>query len=157
MKPNITFILINNKLGNYSVAYCTCKNCMNCKNREEIKPFDDLLSYLKKKNKIDKELQFTQMYYGKYNKYNNQSGYKCSFCTDFYYKQSNIVKLFCNPDYDSDHTCQFWTCFDCYETKIKGNDKIEKFPNCGKFLVNFSKLFSIFTYLKWKNKQLLEE
>ena len=156
MKPNITFILINNKLGNYSVTYCTCKRCMNCKNREEIKPFDDLLSYLKKKNKIDKELQFTQMYYGKYNKYRNQSGYKCSFCNDFYNKQSNIVKLFCNPDYDSDHTCQFWTCGDCYKTKIKGNDKIEKCPNCGKFLVNFSKLIRIFTYLRWKKKQLLE-
>ena len=154
MKPNITFILINNILGNYSVTYCTCGVCMNCKNREEIKPFDKLLSYLKKKNKIDKEPQFTQLYFGKYNKYRNESGYKCSFCKDFYNKQSNIVKLFCNPDYDLDHTCQFWTCGDCYMMKIKGNNKIEKCPNCEKFLVNFSKLYRIFTYLRWKKNQM---
>ena len=156
MKPNITFLLINNKLGNYSVTYCTCGVCMNCKNRKEIKPFDKLLSYLKKKNKIDKELPFTQLYFGKYNKYRNESGYKCSFCTDFYNKQCNIVKLFCNPDYDSDHTCQFWTCLDCYMTKIKGKNKIEKCPNCEKFLVNFSQLFRIFTYLRMKKIQMLE-
>ena len=147
INPNITFLLVNNKLGNYSVTYCTCGDCMNCKNMKEEKPFDDVLSYLKKKNKIDKKLQFTQLYFGKFNKYRNESGFKCSFCKDFYNKQSNIVKLFCNPDYD--HTCQFWTCENCYY-KNKGNKKNEKCPNCGKFMINFSKLLRIFTYLRWK-------
>ena len=154
MNPNITFLLINNNLGNYSVTYCTCKNCMNCKNREEKKPFDKLLSYLKKKNKLKQELQYTQLFYGKFNRYRNESGYKCSFCKDFYNKQLNIVKLFCSPDYDFDHTCQFWTCKPCYERFKSKDNKDKECPNCGKFLINFSKLKGIFKYLKEKNSFL---
>ena len=156
MNPNLTILLINNNLGNYSVTYCTCKDCMNCKNRKEKKPFDDILFYLKKKNKINEEPQYTQLFYGKFNRYRNESGYKCSFCKDFYNRKENIVKLFCNPDYDSDHTCIFWTCKKCY-FENKKNKKDEVCPNCGKFLVNFSKLKRIFAYLRWKKNQLLED
>ena len=155
MNPNITILLINNNLGNYSVTYCTCGDCMKCKNRKEKKPFDDILFYLKKKNKINEKLQYTQLFYGKFNRYRNESGYKCSFCKDFYNRKSNIVKLFCNPDYDSDHTCQFWTCKKCY-FKNKKNTKDEVCPNCGKFMINFSNLIRIFYYLRWKRNQLLE-
>ena len=155
MNPNIAILLINNNLGNYSVTYCTCGDCMNCKNRKEKKPFDDLLFYLKKKNKIKEDLLYTQLFYGKFNRYRNESGYKCSFCKDFYNRKSNIVKLFCNPDYDSDHTCQFWTCRQCYLNN-KSKKKDELCPNCGKFLINFSKLIRIYVYLRWKRNQLLE-
>ena len=155
MNPNITILLVNNNLGNYSVTYCTCGNCMNCKNSKEKKPFDDLLSYLKEKNKIEEKLEVTQLFYGKFNRYRNESGYKCSFCKDFYDRKSNIVKLFCNPDDDSDHTCQFWTCKQCY-FKNKKNEKDEECPNCGKFLINFSKVIRIFAYLRWKKNHLLE-
>ena len=155
MNPNITILLINNNLGNYSVTYCTCGNCMNCKNRKEKKPFDDLLSYLKKKNKIEEKPQYTQLFYGKFNRYRNESGYKCSFCKDFYNRKSNIVKLFCSPDDDSDHTCQFWTCKQCY-FENKKNKKIEECPNCGKFLINFSKVVRILEYLRSKKNSLLE-
>ena len=72
MNPNITILLINNNLGNYSVTYCTCGDCMNCKNRKEKKPFDDILFYLKKKNKINEKLQYTQLFYGKLNRYRNK-------------------------------------------------------------------------------------
>ena len=149
MKPNFNCLIINNKLGNYSITYCTCGDCMNCKNRKEPKPFDDILLYLRNKNNISKKVDFTGLWFGKYNRYRNESGYKCSFCTDFYQKKLNIVKLFCNPDFDPDHTCQFWICRDCYKNKkkIKRN---ELCPNCGKFIINFSQLSRIYRYLRWK-------
>ena len=149
MKPNFNCLIINNKLGNYSITYCTCGDCMNCKNRKEPKPFDDILLYLRNKNNISKKVDFTGLWFGKYNRYRNESGYKCSFCTDFYQKKLNIVKLFCNPDFDSDHRCQFWICRDCYQNKkrIKRN---ELCPNCQKFIINFWQLNRIYRYLKWK-------
>ena len=156
IEPNFKCLLINNNLGNYSVTYCTCGKCMNCKNRNEPKPFDDVLLYLKEKNGISNNyLEYTVLWFGKYNKYRNESGYKCSFCQDFYSKKLNIVKLFCNPNIDPDHTCIFWICRDCYNKKM--NDyyynyyKDDICPNCGKFKINFSKLRSIYYYLKRKN------
>ena len=79
INPNLNCLLINN-------TYCTCGDCMKCRNRKEPKPFDDILYYLKKKNKIPNQIQFTGLWFGKYNRYRNESGYKCSFCTDFYKK-----------------------------------------------------------------------
>lgn len=152
MRPEFTCLLINNKLGNYSITYCNCNSdkCVKCKNRmSEPKPFDDVLYYLRKKNKINDKIEFTDLWFGKYNKYRNDAGYNCSFCREFYQKKLNIVKLFCNPDFDQDHTCQFWICRDCYFYKSKKKYN-EICPNCGKFYVNFSRLGNIFRYLKWK-------
>ena len=149
MNPNFGCLLINNKLGNYSITYCECGNCMNCKNKEEPKPFDDILYYLRKKNKIEEKIDFTGLWFGKFNRYRNESGYKCSFCRDFFSKKLNIVKLFCNPDFDSDHTCQFWICRDCFKAKRKENIH-EICPNCGKFTITFSQLNSIYRYYRWK-------
>jgi len=153
MRPNFKCLLINNRLGNYSITYCTCGNCMNCKNRIEPKPFDDVLLYLRKKNKTYKIMDYTELWFGKYNRYRNESNYKCSFCTDFFQKKLNIVKLFCNPDYDSDHTCQFWICRDCYINKKRSQIKNVICPNCKKFVVNFTKLNSIYRYYYWKEQQ----
>ena len=149
INPNLNCLLINNNLGNYSITYCTCGDCMKCRNRKEPKPFDDVLYYLKKENGIKTQIYTSLLWFGKFNKYRNESGYKCSFCTDFYRKKLNIVKLFCNGDFDSDHTCQFWICRDCYwEKSKKRTDEI--CPNCGKFFINFSKLYRMFRYLRWK-------
>ena len=152
INPNLNCLLINNNLGNYSITYCTCGDCMKCRNRKEPKPFDDVLYYLKKENGIKTQIYTSLLWFGKFNKYRNESGYKCSFCTDFYRKKLNIVKLFCNGDFDPDHTCQFWICRDCYWEKSKRNLN-EKCPNCGKFFINFSRLSQIFRYYKWKKTQ----
>ena len=154
MNPNFNCLLINNYLGNYGIAYCNCNYCEKCKNRKEKKnsfPFDDLLIYLKEANakNIPNKIEFTGLYYGKFNKYRNESGYKCSFCREFYEKKLNIVKLFCNPDSDSDHTCQFWICRDCYYGKCRRRGN-EICPNCGKFYINLSRLISIRRYYRWK-------
>ena len=149
-KPDFICFLINNTLGNYSITYCSCGDCMNCKNRNKPKPFDKLLIYLKKENNIRDNIFYTQLWYGKYNKYRNESNYKCSFCKEFYKKKLNIVKLFCNPDLDPDHSCLFWICRDCYynKCKIKLN---ELCPNCKKFTINFTQTMRIFKYYKWKH------
>lgn len=155
MKPNFKCFLINNILGNYGITYCTCGDCMKCMNRKEPKPFDKLLNYLKKKNEIESQIPFTRLWFGKYNKYRNESNYKCSFCKEFYEKKLNIVKLFCNPDFDPDHSCIFWICKDCYFNKKKNNmDNMEELcPNCGKFYINFTQLYRIFRYYKWRKHQ----
>ena len=142
-------LLINNKLGNYGITYCECGDCVRCKNKSEPKPFDDILFYLRKKNKIGNKVDSTDLWFGKYNKYRNESGYKCSFCQDFFKNKLNVVKLFCNPDYDSDHTCQFWICRKCYFKKRNIN---EKCPNCEKFIINFKRLSSIYAYLTERKK-----
>ena len=152
MKPNFKCFLINNILGNYSITYCTCCDCMNCKNRNEPKPFDNLLNYLKKKNNIKDEIYLTELWYGKFNRYRNESNYKCSFCKDFYQKKLNIVKLFCNPDKDPEHSCIFWICRDCYNKKRENNFN-ELCPNCKKFEINFTHLRRIFRYYNLRNKQ----
>ena len=109
-------------------------------------PFDDLLFYLKEKNGINNKLKLTFLYFKGYNSYKNDSNYKCSFCKDFYVKKLNIVRLFCNPEIDPEHTCQFWICKDCYRHKFNyGTEEI--CPNCGKFKINLAKLKS---YSKWK-------
>ena len=155
MNPYFQCFLINNILGNYGITYCTCGDCMKCKNRKEPKPFDKLLNYLKKKNGISDQIPFTPLWFGKYNKYRNESDYKCSFCKEFYAKKLNIVKLFCNPDFDPDHSCIFWICKDCYFNKKKNNkdNEEELCPNCGKFYINFTQLYRIFRYYKWRKHQ----
>ena len=145
IKPNFTCLLVNNNLGNYSITYCSCNNCENCKNRKNKKPFDDLLLYLRKKYKIKYKPEYTQLWYGKYNSYRNNVGYKCSFCSDFYKKKLNIVKLYCIKD--CDHSCIFWICFYCYNKKIQLG-KSEICPNCENFEINFSKLKSIYRFKK---------
>ena len=147
IEPNFYCLLINNNLGYYSITYCTCGDCMKCKNRDKPKPFDDLLNYLKEKNKIPNKVDFTVLWFGKYNKYRNESGYKCSFCKEFYIKKLNIVKLFCNPNYDPDHSCQFWICRDCYKKENKNEILC---PNCKKFKISFKKIYRIYRYYQWK-------
>ena len=151
MNPNFKCLLINNYLGNYGITYCNCGDCVRCKNRKDKNsfPFDDLLNYLKKCNKIPNKIVFTGLYYGKINKYRNESGYKCSFCKEFYEKKLNIIKLFCNPDFNPDHTCQFWICRDCYYYKLRGRGN-EICPNCGKFYINLYKLSRIYRYYRWR-------
>ena len=74
------------------------------------------------------------------------------FCKEFYQKKLNIAKLYFNHDIDPDHSCQFWICRDCI--KIKRLSKINELcPNCGKFLITFSKINRIFRYYKWKTKK----
>ena len=150
-QPNFNCLLINNNLGYYGITYCTCGDCMKCKNRDKPKPFDDLLKYLKEKNNIPNKVDFTGLWFGRYNKYRNESEYKCSFCKEFYIKKLNIVKLFCNPDYDPDHSCQFWICRDCYNNR-KNEPKDILCPNCGKFKISFSKISRIYRYYRWKKK-----
>ena len=148
IKANFNCSLNNNILGNYGTTYCTCGDCMKCSNRKKQKPFDDLLDYLKTTNHIINRRDFTGLWYWKFNRYRNESGYKCSFCKEFYQKKLNIVRLLCNSDIDPDHSCQFWICLDCYEKRLKNNNEL--CPNCGKFIISFSKLRSLFRYHKWK-------
>ena len=151
-KADFKCSLINNILGNYGISYCTCGDCMKCNNRKEPKPFDNLLDYLKKTNNFSNRKDFTGLWMGKYYKYRNECGYKCSFCKEFYQKKLNIAKLYFNHDIDPDHSCQFWICRDCI--KIKRLSKINELcPNCGKFLITFSKINRIFRYYKWKTKK----
>ena len=152
IKTDFNCSLINNILGNYGITYCTCGDCMKCNNRKKPKPFDDLLGYLKETNSITNRKDFTGLWFGKFNRYRNESGYKCSFCKEFYQKKLNIVRLFCNSDIDPDHSCQFWICLDCYKKKCKNNYN-ELCPNCGNFFITFSKLRRIFRYYRWKAKQ----
>ena len=145
LKPNLKCTIINSFIGKRGITFCTCENCARCENRKKL-PFDDLLFYLKEKNGINNKLKFTFLYFKGYNSYKNDSNYKCSFCKDFYAKKLNIVRLFCNPEIDPEHTCQFWICKDCYRHKFNyGTEEI--CPNCGKFKINFAKLKS---YSKWK-------
>lgn len=146
LKPNLKCSIINSFIGKRGITFCTCNNCERCKNRE-IFPFDDLLDFLKEKNKINNKLKLTYLYFKGYNSYKNDSNYKCSFCKDFYIKKSNIIRLFCNHKIDPDHTCQFWICRDCYFSSLKYGTE-EVCPNCKRFRVNFSILKS---YYKWKN------
>ena len=144
IKPNLTCLLINNNLGNYSLTYCTCGDCRKCKNHKKEKPFDDLLLYLRKENKINYEPEYTQLWFGKYNSYNNNSDYNCSFCyRGFFKKKLNIVRLYCIDD--TDHSCIFWICRDCYKSKSRIS-KQELCPNCEKFIVDFTRLKSIFRF-----------
>ena len=142
-KPDFTCFLINNTLGNYSITYCSCGDCMNCKNRSKPKPFDELIQYFKENNSIKNKIFYTQLFYGKYNKYRNESNYKCSFCKEFYQKKLNIVKLFCIPKFYPDHSCLFWICRDCYYKKREKKSH-ELCPNCGKFYINFTKIIGLF-------------
>ena len=153
IKADFKCSLINNVLGNYGTTYCTCGDCMKCNNRKKPKPFDDLLDYLKTTNNIKNKKDFTGLWYGKYNKYRNESGYKCSFCKEFYQNKLNIVRLYCNHDIDPDHSCQFWICLFCYKKRRKNSDEV--CPNCGKFLISFSKLRSFYRYYRWKTQQNL--
>ena len=146
LKPNLKCTIINSFIGKRGITFCTCNNCERCRNRENF-PFDDLLKFLKEKNKISNNLKFTYLYFKGYNSYKNDSNYKCSFCKDFYINKSNIIRLFCNHKIDPEHTCQFWICRDCYFRNLKYGTK-EVCPNCNKFIVNFSILKS---YYKWKN------
>ena len=139
--PNLKYLLINNNLGIYSITYCTCGECMVCKNAKNPKPFNDLLIYLRRENKIVYKPEYSQLWFGKYNKYRNESNYKCSFCKDFYKNKLNIVKLYCVED--EDHSCQFWICLVCFLRMSKKKFPVQC-PNCGFFLINFSKLRSIF-------------
>ena len=140
---NLTCNLINNNLGNYSKTYCTCGSCINCKNRLNPFPFDDLLNYLREKNNIKYNPEYSQLWFGKYNSYRNVTNYKCSYCTDFSAKKLNIVKLYCIDD--EDHSCIIWVCLNCYKKK-RGERKDEICPNCKKFIINFSCLKSIFRH-----------
>ena len=141
--PNFTCNLINNNLGNYSITYCTCGNCSNCKNRKNPFPFDELLNYLREQNNILYKPEYSQLWFGKYNSYRNESNYNCSFCTEFKAKKLNIVKLYCIDD--KDHSCIFWICLSCFRKKKRiRNDEL--CPNCQKFKINFSTLKSIFSH-----------
>ena len=150
LQPNLKCTIINSKIGKRGMTYCTCENCDRCKKRKNYKfPFDSLLNYLKEQNKINDDLKLTYLYFKGCNSYKNDSNYKCSFCQDFYAKQSNIVRLFCNKEIDPDHACQFWICKDCFYKKYKYSD-VEICPNCKKFKVNFSNLKS---YYNWMNSK----
>jgi hypothetical protein len=155
LKPNLKCRIINNILGKKGITYCTCGNCFRCE-QKKIKynfPFDDLLFYLQKRNKINPALELTYLYFKGCNSYKNDSNYKCSFCVDFYAKKSNIVRLFCNKEIDPEHTCQFWICRNCFYQKFHyGTDEI--CPNCKKFKVNFSKLKSYYNWKMMKNDKI---
>ena len=152
LEPNLKCLIINSILGKKGATYCSCgndNNCKQCKNRGNY-PFDDLLKYLKKDYNIKESLRLTYLYFKGCNSYKNDSNYKCSFCTDFYTKKSNIVRLFCNKEIDPDHTCQFWICKYCYEKKLKyGTNEI--CPNCNKFKVDFKHLKSLYKWLDMQN------
>ena len=148
LKPNLKCKIINSIIGKRGITYCTCGECEKCLNRYNF-PFDDLLYYLRKQNKIKEGLKLTYLYFKGCNSYKNDSNYKCSFCKDFYVKKANIARLFCNKEIDPDHACQFWVCKNCCTKKYMYSD-IEVCPNCKKFKVDFRKLKS---YNKWKKSQ----
>ena len=153
--PNLKCKIINSEIGKRGITYCsTCdlnmkesEKCEKCRYRYKF-PFDDLLSYLRRQNNISEELKFTYLYFKGANSYKNDSNYKCSFCTDFYAKKANIVRLFCNKEKDPEHTCQFWICRNCFYKKFKYCNSDEVCPNCKKFKINFRNLKS---YNKYKN------
>lgn len=162
VEEKFEILLINSELGKKSLIFCGCNNegCTRCdsykKNKERKGPFDEVLSYIKDQLKMEKneEIHYTPLWFGKTNSYDNNSGYRCSFCKDFYQKRLNITKLYCNnrPEFqknyeiDKDHLCNFYICKECYERKKRKGEEI--CPNCKRYYVNFGRLKS--TYLLYK-------